>query len=61
MPENKKFQRHIGDGLYMNFNGWSIEIAVNHHENTVAWLDINDFDTAIAFINECKKLINKKE
>lgn len=47
--------RHIGDGLYFLDKGYCIEIAVNHHTNTVAVLDISDLDTAIHYLQEVKK------
>ena len=54
---NKKLilPQHIGNGLYMLDNGYSIEIAVNHHENVVAILDRADYQTAIDYITRCKK------
>lgn len=48
-------QEHIGDGLYMKDIGSSIVIAVNHHENNVAWIDISDIDRAINYLNRVKK------
>lgn len=45
---------HIGDGLYMKFTGYSVEIAVNHHENVVAAIDMNDFERAKEFIDACQ-------
>lgn len=49
---------HIGDGLYMLDKGYCVEIAVNHHLNTVACLDISDLDKAINYLNRVK---NKKQ
>lgn len=45
---------HIGDGLYMKDTGYSIEIAVNHHNNTVAAIDIGDIDVAIKYLQKVK-------
>lgn len=45
---------HIGDGLYFTDIGYSIEIAVNHHTNTVASLDISDIDRAIQYLQNVK-------
>lgn len=50
---------HIGDGLYMIDYGYSIGIAVNHHTNIVASIDIFDYDKAIDYIKRCKE--NKKQ
>jgi hypothetical protein len=47
--------RHIGDGLYMKDNEWNVAIAVNHHENDVAFIDIEDIDKAINYLTEVKK------
>lgn len=58
MPELIK-PEHIGDGLYMNDTGYSVEIAVNHHENTVAAIDISDIDRAINYLNRVKERIPK--
>ena len=49
---------HIGDGLYFTDEGWCIAIAVNHHSNTVASLDIHDIDTAIAYLQKVKNKNN---
>jgi hypothetical protein len=51
---------HIGDGLYMKDNGYEIQIAVNHHNNTVAYLDIDDLDSAIEYLKLVKERITKK-
>jgi hypothetical protein len=45
---------HIGDGLYFLDKEYCIEIAVNHHLNTVAVLDINDLDKAIEYLQKVK-------
>jgi len=50
---------HIGDCLYMTDNGYEILIAVNHHNNTVASLDIEDLEKAINYLNKVKKRLNK--
>lgn len=48
---------HIGDGLYFLDRGWCVDIAVNHHTNTVAVLDTMDIDRAIQYLLEVKKRI----
>jgi hypothetical protein len=35
MPE----ARHIGDGVYVRFDGYQLWLAVNHHTNEVVALD----------------------
>lgn len=29
-------QTYVGDGVYAEFTGWSINIRVNNHENPIA-------------------------
>lgn len=48
---------HIGDGLYMKDNGYNIAIAVNHHENEVAYIDTYYIDRAIEYLNKVKDKI----
>jgi len=48
---------YIGDGLFMRDNGWNVAIAVNHHENEVAFIDKNDINVAIDYLTQAK---NKK-
>lgn len=48
---------HIGDGLYFTDNGYEVQIAVNHHENTVACLDMNDIQSAIDYLTKVQKRI----
>lgn len=57
MSKEKKLVEpvHIGDGLYMTDCGWNIAIAVNHHENNVAFIDIDDIDRAIDYLMRVKK------
>ncbi len=31
--------KYLGDGVYVNFDGYHIKIAVNDHRNVVAYLD----------------------
>lgn len=51
---------HIGDGLYLTDIGYAIEIAVNHHNNTVATIDINDIDRAIEYLQKVQEKLLKK-
>lgn len=32
-------QKYIGDGVYVGFDGYHVTIAVNHHENIVAYFE----------------------
>ncbi len=52
--------KHIGDGLYFIDKDYCVEIAVNHHLNTVAVLDISDLDKAIEYLQEVKNRINSR-
>lgn len=45
---------HIGDGLYFLDKGYNIEIAVNHHLNVVAYLDIVDIYRAISYLKKVR-------
>jgi len=58
--ENLIPPRHIGDGLYMIDNGYNVAIAVNHHNNEVAYIDMFDIDAAIQYLNDVKEKIKSK-
>ena len=51
---------HIGDGLYLLDGGYCVNIAVNHHLNTVAVLDIHDLDRAILYLQQVQKRVKNK-
>ena len=51
---------HIGDGLYFLDGGWCVNIAVNHHLNTVAVLDMEDLDRAIEYLMAVKQRIKSQ-
>jgi len=51
---------HIGNGLYVMDNGYYVVIAVNHHKNAVAYIDINDIDRAIDYLTRVKKRLKGK-
>ncbi len=51
-----KMERHLGDGLYVSFDGYQIAIAVNNHKNIVAYLDPNVMDMLVNYIKEIKEL-----
>jgi hypothetical protein len=62
MAETKLIEpEHIGDGLYMRDNGWNIAIAVNHHENEVAFIDSRNIDTAIIYLTRVRERLNQKK
>jgi hypothetical protein len=62
MDNNKKLiePSHIGDGLYFTDADWEIVISVNHHENYVATLSIENLDKAIEYLLKVKQRIEKK-
>ena len=48
MPE----PRHIGDGVYVSFDGYAIDIAVNHHTNHVVTIEPEVFEALVRYSNE---------
>jgi len=46
---------HVGDGLYFEDEGHRVAIAVNHHTNKVAYLDIADIETAINYLQKIQQ------
>lgn len=53
--------QHIGDGLYFTDEGYGINIAVNDHRNSVAWLDMQDISAAIEYLQKVKERIQNTE
>lgn len=47
--------RYLGDGVYVDFDGFGISISVNHHENKVVFLEPEVADNLVKYINETKK------
>jgi hypothetical protein len=41
--------KHIGDGVYVSYDGFHINIAVNHHENHVVALDPEVMEALIKY------------
>jgi hypothetical protein len=50
---------YIGDGLYMEDEGDWVAIAVNHHANTVAFIDIEDIDKVISYLQKVKETLKE--
>ena len=46
---------HIGDGLYMIDYGYNVAIAVNDHKNEVAYINIEDIDKVINYLQKIKE------
>ncbi len=54
MPTN---QKHLGDGLYVSYDGYQIAISVNSHLNEpVAYLNPNVMDEMANYIREINQL-----
>lgn len=51
---------YIGDGLYMRDNTWNVAIAVNHHKNEIAYIDISDIDKAIDYLQKVKERVENE-
>lgn len=55
MAQNKQEHRHLGDGLYVKYDGYQIEIRVNNHNSLpVAYLDPHVMDALVEYIKEIK-------
>lgn len=55
MAQNKLEHRHLGDGLYVKYDGYQIEIRVNNHNSLpVAYLDPHVMDALVEYIKEIK-------
>lgn len=59
MPKKPIEPSYIGGGLYFLDKGYSVEIAVDYHLNTVASLDIHDIDNAIEYLKKVKNNLKK--
>lgn len=49
---------YIGDGLYIIDNLDTVQIAINHHANIAAYIDIEDIDKIIAYLQKVKDASN---
>lgn len=49
---------YMGDGLYMIDKGYNIAVAVNDHRNEVAFIDVEDIDRAIQYLQKVKERID---
>lgn len=48
--------RHLGDGVYVHDEGYGINIAVNHHENKVVFLEPEVIRAFIDYAKETKMI-----
>lgn len=49
---------HMGDGLYIIDKGHSVAIAVNDHRNEVAYLEVDNIDKTIEYLQKVKERMN---
>lgn len=54
MSENQN-KLYLGDGVYAIFNGYSVELAANHHENIVITLELEVLDRLNEFVKKQKE------
>ena len=48
---------HLGDGFYVDYDGYQISIAVNNHQNIVAYMDpivLENFFLYVEKVHNCK-------
>ena len=57
----KILEKYLGDGVYVSFDGYHINIAVNDHTNHVVALEPTVVDTLIEYFKEVKKWNIKDE
>jgi len=55
-----KHQRHLGDGVYVSFDGFHINLAVNHHENHVIALEPAVLIALEDYIAQIRELVKSK-
>ena len=42
-------REHLGDGVYVRFDGYAFHIAVNHHDNEVVVFEPEVIDALVRF------------
>lgn len=57
----EEHREYIGDGVYVSFDGYNVNIAVNNHENHVVALEPQVQESLIAYIFKIKKLISETD
>ena len=53
--EALKTGKHIGDGVYVSYDGFNIIIAVNHHNNKVVYLEPKVVEALMAYIENLQE------
>jgi len=57
--KNKLYQQYLGDGVYASFDGYHINLAVNHHDNHVVALEPEVLIALQAYIKQIQALVQK--
>lgn len=55
MAEQLIEPRYLGDGVYASFDGYHVNLAVNHHENHVVALEPEVIDSLNKYFEDVKK------
>lgn len=58
MIDKNMNKTHIGDGLYLIYEGDYVHVAVNHHNNIVASIVTSDVPKIQEFVNRMKELFD---
>ena len=53
--------RHIGDGVYISYDGYHVNVAVNHHLNHVVAFDPDVQGEIVKYINSINEILKLKE
>jgi hypothetical protein len=48
-------QAYLGDGVYASFDGYSVWLAVNHHENNVVALEAKVLARLFEYVEKLKE------
>jgi len=54
MADQDQHQQHLGDGVYVSFDGYNINVAVNHHENHVVALEPEVIERLLKYVEMIK-------
>ena len=56
MDEDEKYpSTYLGDGVYASSDGYSVWLAVNHHENNVVALEPQVLDHLVQYVESLKE------
>lgn len=47
--------QHLGDGVYVSFDGYHLNVAVNHHENHAVSLEPAVLRQLLAYARRCDR------